>query len=107
MYGGSGNDQLDGGSGNDRVDGGSGSNRLTGGSGDDVLVFNKKHGIDTVTDFRTDHDRIDVSGLAGVNSMADLTLTNTAHGVAIGHAAAVLVLNGVKESDLDSSDFIF
>jgi Ca2+-binding RTX toxin-like protein len=107
LYGGSGNDKLHGGSGNDRVDGGSGSNRLTGGSGDDVFVFNKKHGIDTVTDFRTDHDRIDVSGLAGVNSMADLTLTNTAHGVAIGHAAAVLVLNGVKESDLDSSDFIF
>jgi len=107
VYGGSGNDKVDGGAGNDRVDGGSGDNRLTGGSGDDVFVFNKKNGMDTVTDFRDDHDRIDVSGLSGVNDLNDLTVTQTAHGVVIGHAAAILVLKGVHESDLDNGDFIF
>ena len=107
LYGGSGNDRLDGGAGNDRVDGGSGTNILKGGAGDDVFVFNKTSGMDTVTDFRDGHDRIDVSGLSGVSSLNDLTVTETAHGVVIGHAAAILVLKGVHESDLDNGDFIF
>ncbi|MDF2974361.1 MAG: hypothetical protein K0R61_4811 [Microvirga sp.] len=107
LYGGKGEDRLNGGSGDDRLDGGSGNNRLTGGSGEDVFVFNKKHGTDVVTDFRVDHDRIDVSGISGVSSMADLTFMNTTQGIAIANASAILVLNGVKESDLDSSDFIF
>jgi hypothetical protein len=70
-------------------------------------VFDKKSGIDTVTDFRDGHDRIDVSGLAGVDALSDLTVTQTSHGVVIGHAAAILVLKGVHESDLDNGDFIF
>ncbi|MFL5131944.1 MAG: calcium-binding protein, partial [Microvirga sp.] len=107
LYGGSGNDRLDGGAGNDRIDGGSGSNTLKGGSGDDVFVFAKTTGMDTVTDFRDGHDRIDVSGLAGVDALDDLTVAQTAHGVVIGHAAAILVLKGVHESDLDNGDFIF
>ncbi|MBJ6125028.1 peroxidase family protein [Microvirga splendida] len=107
LKGRSGDDRLNGGSGNDRLDGGGGNNRLTGGSGDDVFVFDKKHGTDVVTDFRVGHDRIDVSDLSGVNSMADVTFMNTTQGIAIAHASAILVLNGVKESDLDSSDFIF
>ena len=31
----------------------------------------------------------------------------TTHGIVIDHAAAILVLKGVNESDLDNSDFIF
>jgi Ca2+-binding RTX toxin-like protein len=107
LYGGAGNDRLEGGAGNDRVDGGAGTNILKGGAGDDVFVFNKTSGMDTVTDFRDGHDRIDVSGLSGVSSLNDLTVADTAHGVVIGHAAAILVLKGVHESDLDNGDFIF
>ena len=55
----------DGGSGDDRVDGGGGNNRMTGGSGDDIFVFNKQHGMDTVTDFRAGHDRGDDHGGRG------------------------------------------
>ncbi|WP_052003231.1 peroxidase family protein [Microvirga sp. BSC39] len=107
LYGGKGNDRLNGGSGDDRIDGGGGNNRLTGGSGDDIFVFNKQHGTDTVTDFRAGHDRVDVSGLSGVDNMSDLYMWQSGSSTVIWHQSAVLVLNGVKESDLDSSDFIF
>jgi Ca2+-binding RTX toxin-like protein len=107
LHGGKGNDRLNGGSGDDRVDGGGGNDRLTGGSGDDIFVFNNQHGMDTVTDFRAGHDRVDVSGLAGVDKMSDLYMWQSGSSTVIWHHSAVLVLDGVKESDLDSSDFIF
>ncbi|MEE1656240.1 peroxidase family protein [Microvirga sp. CF3062] len=107
LYGGKGDDRLHGGSGDDRLDGGSGNNRLTGGSGDDIFVFNKKHDMDTVTDFRVGHDKVDVSGLAGVDKMSDLYTWQSGSSTVVWHDSAVLVLKGVKESDLDSSDFIF
>lgn len=107
LYGGKGDDRLNGGAGDDRLDGGSGNNRMTGGSGDDVFVFNKQDGMDTVTDFRASHDKVDVSGLSGVDNMSDLYMWQSGSSTVIWHHSAVLVLNGVKESDLDSSDFIF
>ncbi|WP_201865004.1 Ig-like domain-containing protein [Microvirga soli] len=106
LKGGAGDDRLEGGSGNDMLRGGSGNDKLTGGSGSDVFVF-EKGGKDTVTDLRTGHDKVDVSGLSGVDNLADLYRWQSGHDTVIWHDADVLVLKGVKESDLDSSDFIF
>jgi len=50
---------------------------------------------------------VDVSGLSGVDNMSDLNRWQSGHDTVIWHDADVLVLKGVKESDLDSSDFIF
>jgi Ca2+-binding RTX toxin-like protein len=71
LFGGKGNDSLLGSEGNDRLDGGSGRDTLDGGSGDDVLiggagrdtfVFAPGYGSDTVADFNTLLDRLDLSG---------------------------------------------
>jgi hypothetical protein len=52
-------------------------------------------------------DEIDVSRLAGVNSLSDLTVWQAGKDTIIEHGSDILILKGVKESDLDNSDFIF
>ncbi len=72
-----------------------------------MFVFDKKTGRDTVTDFRENQDKVDVSGLSGVNKLSDLHMWQSGSATVISHGSDVLVLKGVKESDLDGSDFIF
>ncbi|MGL4967259.1 MAG: M10 family metallopeptidase C-terminal domain-containing protein [Inquilinus sp.] len=53
-----------GGAGDDRITGRGGNDSLTGGGGNDVFVYDtRKFGIDTITDFNTNGDRIDLSYL--------------------------------------------
>ncbi|QRM31582.1 peroxidase family protein [Microvirga sp. VF16] len=107
LKGGSGDDRLEGGSGNDLLKGGAGNDKLTGGSGQDTFVFEKNGGWDTVTDFRNGHDKIDARSLSGVDSLSDLSLMQSGNNVEIVHGSDILVLKGVKVSDLDNSDFVF
>jgi Ca2+-binding RTX toxin-like protein len=102
-----GKDRLDGGSGNDKLYGGAGNDILCGNSGRDVFVFEKGGGWDTVRDFRSGYDKIDVSGLSGVKSASDLNLGQMGEDTLIWHGSDILVLKGVQASDLDGSDFIF
>jgi hypothetical protein len=61
-----GNDQIEGGGGNDYLIGGSGNDVLTGGSGSDHFVYSldpsESVGIDTITDFNSAEDVIDLVG---------------------------------------------
>jgi Ca2+-binding RTX toxin-like protein len=107
LLGGSGQDRLLGGSGHDLLKGGGGNDQLTGGSGADTFVFERGGGFDTVTDFRPGQDRLDVSGLSGVEQKADLHLWQMGADTLIWHGSDVLVLKGVTASDLDTGDFIF
>ena len=56
---------LDGGAGNDLLDGGAGNDTLTGGAGGDVFSFshalNGSHNVDTITDFVSGVDTIELS----------------------------------------------
>ncbi|MBD1203146.1 MAG: M10 family metallopeptidase C-terminal domain-containing protein [Rhodobacteraceae bacterium] len=67
LFGGLGRDRLSGGGGNDRLNGGLGQDVLTGGAGADVFIFTSPatagsgRGADTITDFQTGVDRIDLS----------------------------------------------
>jgi Ca2+-binding RTX toxin-like protein len=97
LIGGNGDDVLDGGTGNDRLDGGAGRDTLIGGAGADILfggngddllfggagadVMTGGNGrdrfviadlgdVDTITDFRTREDKIDLSSL-DANSATD------------------------------------
>ena len=114
MLGGAGDDTLAGGAGDDRIVGGTGNDSLSGGSGNDVYVFDSHDGADTLEDFELydsasqTGDRIDLSGVAGVESFADLVIQDNAGDADIllgnGHS---ITLVGVKGSALDADDFLF
>lgn len=60
LTGGTGRDFLVGGLGNDRLNGREGADSLLGGAGNDVFVFNGDTGSDTIVDFVSGADRIDL-----------------------------------------------
>ena len=64
ILGGSGDDTIYGGKGADTLEGGSGSDRLIGGPGADTFVFAPGHGADTIVDFDTGVDSIDLSAFS-------------------------------------------
>ncbi len=63
--------------GNDVLKGFGGNDELWGGAGDDTFVFVKDGSTDTIKDFQSGHDKIDLTALAGVTA-ADVTYN--AHG---------------------------
>lgn len=109
LDGGDGDDNLNGGGGNDRLVGGLGDDRMTGGRGSDVFVFETLHGGDTITDFETGTDRIDLSGHDGFGTFAEVLagsfefMGNTV----IGSGATSIQLLGVEKTDLSADDFLF
>lgn len=58
LHGGSGNDLLSGDHGNDVIDGGTGDDELRGGVGSDLFVFGNGDGMDKVTDFEVNSDKL-------------------------------------------------
>jgi Ca2+-binding RTX toxin-like protein len=68
-------DDLRGGGGDDTLDGRGGDDTLRGGSNRDTFVFSDGYGADIVVDYRAGLDEFDVSGVTGVATFADLTLT--------------------------------
>ena len=71
-------DELRGGSHDDILDGRSGNDILNGGAGANTFVFGDGYGADTVVKFNHGIDTFDLSGVSGVSSFADLTLTQIA-----------------------------
>ena len=67
LFGMPGNDTLLGGGGNDLLNGGFGTDTLTGGAGADVFQFEHGCGNDTITDFQSGVDKLDLH-LLGISS---------------------------------------
>jgi hypothetical protein len=108
LSGGSGNDRLlgddgkdiiNGGSGNDTLIGGVDVDTLTGGSNADFFLFNfPNEGIDTITDFKLNEDKIAIDALSfggGLTSGVSLTSAQFRSGA------------GVTTADNDSQRFIY
>ncbi|MBR1287745.1 hypothetical protein JQ568_00005, partial [Bradyrhizobium ottawaense] len=100
---------LDGRDGNDRIDGRGGADTLTGGNGADTFVYADGDGADTIMDFnRTQGDTIDLTGLSGFFTLADVQSKATVSGgntiIDVG-SGNTLTLIGV--TSLQQSDFIF
>lgn len=101
-----GDDTFDGGTGNDTVNGDAGNDTLTGGDGNDVFAIGTDSGADTITDFTSGADKIDVTAL-GLNAIEDMTLTDVEGSTVIdlGNGNQI-TLQGVSAAALNNDDFV-
>mgnify|MGYP003693816931 CR=1 FL=1 len=81
IYGGSGSDTINGNNDNDTIVGGFGADNLTGGNGNDRFVYlsvadSNATRFDTITDFQSRSDTIDLTALGALTFLA-LTSTST------------------------------
>ena len=109
MLGNTGDDRLFGGHGRDRLDGGTGDDRLTAGHGRDIFIFEPGHGADTITDFTSSQDRIDLSAF-DLPGYENLTITSGTDGITIDlsdHDGGTIFLEGFDMTKLDAADFLF
>ena len=110
LQGGRGADALRGGPGNDRLHGDDGNDRLHGGDGADTFVLDIGGGNDTILDFGTGGDRIDLAAFTAIRSTDDLTLTQRGDNLVIDLSAqrgGVVTLQDVDRADLTDAHFIF
>ena len=115
LFGDSGADTVDGGEGDDIIFGGSGADTLTGGAGADTFVFAPGDGSDTITDFNTSEDKINLSMFGDDISFEDLTITATSDGTGsiitvsgdTDSENVTITLQGVATTDVAESLFEF
>jgi Ca2+-binding RTX toxin-like protein len=100
LIGNAGNDTLIGGNGSDTLMGGLGSDTLTGGNGQDIFVFASGEGIDTITDFNLERDKI---GLTEGLTFGNLSFSGNE--ILIG-SDVLAVLTGVNTNTLTASNFL-
>ena len=110
LNGGSGDDKLIGGGDNDRLSGGAGNDEMRGGMGADVFVFKDNQGADTITDFDTSEDVINLKGVDRFATFADLENAANRDGdnlmIDTGRNSDILLLN-VALDDLSADNFQF
>ncbi|UVO26369.1 cadherin-like domain-containing protein [Bradyrhizobium arachidis] len=111
LTGNGGNNVLDGRGGNDILDGRAGNDTLTGGTGADIFVYSAGGGADRITDLnQADGDRIDLRGVPGVYSLADvlaLVSTNGTDTVITFSPGNSITLANTAPGNLVASEFIF
>jgi serralysin len=102
----SGNDTLDGRGGNDVLTGGAGADTMTGGAGADTFVFaavadsRSNGGRDTITDFISKLDRIDLRAIdANTRTSGDQAFSYIGSGAFSGRAGQLHYVNGMLEGD--------
>ncbi|MEO9685313.1 MAG: calcium-binding protein [Tateyamaria sp.] len=106
LDGGAGKDRIDGGAGNDTLLGGQGADQLTGGAGNDLFVFDDRMRADTVTDFDTNGDILDVSAW-GFTDISELGFVQQGADVfAQLSDRDSLLLENVDLASLDNSDLV-
>ena len=104
-----GTDVLDGAAGNDRLVDGEGVDFMIGGSGADVFVFTADRRTDVVLDFEPSVDRLDLSGITGINGFSQLEFQDLDVGTlitALGENIWLPIV-GLSSSAFEGSDFIF
>jgi Tol biopolymer transport system component len=109
FYGDDGNNILDGLGGDDLFYGNDGDDLLIGGAGADTFFYASGLDDDTIADFnRAEGDRIDLTGVAGVYSLADLHPIQDGPNTVITFGSGnTLTLSGTSSTSLVAGDFIF
>ncbi len=104
VNGGAGNDVIQGGIGNDTIDGGQGDDVLGGGAGQDTFVYKSGGGTDTILDFDTAQDILDLTDLE--ITFADIEVVATDRGVDLRVGGQSIVeLQSVSAEDVASDMF--
>lgn len=106
VNGGSGNDAVAGGTGADDVIGGLGNDHLWGGANADDFIFDDSWGNDWIWDFQPGSDDIDLSAVAGLTSVNQLSVQNTANGALYSFNGQSILLVGVSTWQVATTDFI-
>ena len=110
---GSGNDTVGGGDGDDVFLDGAGDDVYTGGAGAVTFLFSchgSGTGNDTITDFTSGEDTIDLRGFPGVSGFDDLTLTQGGDDVVIdltAHGGGTVRQESVSLDGIAGESFIF
>ncbi len=110
LFGEAGNDILEGGPGNDLLSGGQDNDRLDGGEGDDTFFFAPDGGDDTVLDFGTGGDKIDLTAFADIQSIEDLVMMQQESNLIIdlsGQGGGTVTLQNFNEVDVVDAYFLF
>lgn len=101
---------LVGNSGDNLLNGMTANDSLRGNGGADVFIFSTGTGKDTIVDFVTGTDRIDLGDLNAITGFSDLksnhlsTVGGDAH---ITAGSDVIIIKGVTAGELDAADFLF
>ena len=90
--------------GNDVLKGFGGNDTLWGGNGDDTFVFANDGSRDTVADFQSGHDKIDVSGIDGATSAS---FDSGTHTLTVHTSTTDVLVTVLGDSVNTSSDIIF
>ncbi len=102
--GGAGDDVIRGGSGDDTIDGGQGDDVLSGGGGQDTFVYKSDGGTDTILDFDTSQDILDLTDLD--ITFADIEVVETDRGVDLRVGGQSIVqLESVTADDVATDMF--
>ena len=108
LNGGNGNDVLRGNDGNDRLIGGAGNDSLYGGAGNDVFEFAVGSGPDTIFDFDTTEDRLDLRSY-GVDTAAELApyAVNVGANLVVDFGAGdVITIKGLQWAQVTDGLFV-
>ncbi|MCB1517260.1 MAG: hypothetical protein KDJ19_06545 [Hyphomicrobiaceae bacterium] len=104
LLGGTGHDFLDSGSNNDLLNGGKGNDTFLTGAGEDVLVFKFNQGKDTVLDFESGKDMVDLTDTnLTYKTLAD-ALIDVPDGVLLDLHKGEVLFVGMNKSDFDLHD---
>ncbi|WP_159993240.1 calcium-binding protein [Roseomonas sp. 18066] len=113
LYGGTGNDIIRGGAGDDVISSGSGTDQLWGGAGADVFLYrylmvnaqqgNDADGVDTIHDFESGIDRIDLRGYSITGGVEQVQTDDglELHFSAIGSARVIALLDVASLAEAD------
>lgn len=109
LYGGAGADTLRGGQGDDVLRSKHGNDQFAGDDGADIFVYSSKSGRDTIMDFDTGIDKIDITGWDAIGGFASLKRHASNHsGVLwITEGKDTLIIKDFSKGELDAGDFLF